>query len=197
MKETRLKRLSRVESMALTRKKLIASALETFLRVGYSAATIDGISEEAGFSRGAFYAHFGSKEDVFLEALASQADEFTPTLIAQIETAASATEVIEILSRWVDQRSQTQDLAFVLFEALQRARRDGTLDERFTRLFQENWRRIGDALRPFFPDNNLPGEPEEIAAIIVALSYGPIVSVAGGHGPGRLVGLVLRGLMRV
>lgn len=191
------RRLSRVESMALTRQKLMASALETFMRVGYAGATIDGISEEAGFSRGAFYAHFTSKEDVLLEALASQSDELTPGLVAQIEAAASANEVVAILSRWVDQRSQTQDLAFLLFEVSQRARRDGTLDERFTRLFQENWRRIGEAMRPFFPDKRLPGAPEEIVAIIVALSYGPAVSVTGAQNPGRLVELVLRGLMRV
>lgn len=191
------RRLSRVESMALTRQKLMASALETFMRVGYAGATIDGISEEAGFSRGAFYAHFTSKEDVLLEALASQSDELTPGLVAQIEAAASANEVVAILSRWVDQRSQTQDLAFLLFEVSQRARRDGTLDERFTRLFQENWRRIGEAMRPFFPDKRLPGAPEEIVAIIVALSYGPAVSVTGEQNPGRLVELVLRGLMRV
>lgn len=183
--------------MALTRQKLMASALETFMRVGYAGATIDGISEEAGFSRGAFYAHFTSKEDVLLEALASQSDELTPGLVAQIEAAASANEVVAILSRWVDQRSQTQDLAFLLFEVSQRARRDGTLDERFTRLFQENWRRIGEAMRPFFPDKRLPGAPEEIVAIIVALSYGPAVSVTGEQNPGRLVELVLRGLMRV
>ncbi|MGO4842105.1 TetR/AcrR family transcriptional regulator, partial [Rhizobiaceae sp. 2RAB30] len=65
------KRLTRVESMALTRQKLLDTALDTFLRVGFGAATIDGISEAAGFSRGAFYANFQSKEEIFLEAISS------------------------------------------------------------------------------------------------------------------------------
>lgn len=189
-------RLSRAESMALTREKLLAAALKTFLKVGFAAATIDGISEDAGFSRGAFYANFTSKEEIFLAAIAATADDVTPALIERLAAATSPAQAIAIMSDWAEQRSQSQDLAYLMLEVMQHARRNGTLDERYGALFNRNWRGVGEALRPFFPDQQLPGSPEEIVAIIVALTYGPIVSGASGHKAGRLVELVLKGMMR-
>lgn len=194
--ESRKARLTRTESMALTREKLLASALKTFLQEGYSGATIEGISENAGFSRGAFYAHFTSKEDIFLEIVASESDKITPTLIERIESASSSSEMIETVSRWTEERSQTQSLANLMFEAMQQARRNGTLDERYAQLFSQNWHSVGEAMRPFFPDQRLPCTPEEIVAIVVALSYNPVVSGAGGHKAGRLVELALKALMQ-
>lgn len=194
--ESRKARLTRTESMALTREKLLVSALETFLQEGYSGATIEGISENAGFSRGAFYAHFASKEDIFLEIVASEADKVTPTLIGRIVVASSPSEMIEIVSGWAEERSQTQSLAILMFEAMQQARRNGTLDERYTQMFRLNWHRVGEAMRPFFPDQRLPCTSEELVAIVVALSYSPIVGGAGGHRAGRLVELTLKALMQ-
>jgi TetR/AcrR family transcriptional regulator, transcriptional repressor of aconitase len=194
--ESRDARLTRIESMALTRAKLLDSALKTFLREGYSGATIEGISENAGFSRGAFYAHFTSKEDVFLEVIASEADRVTPMLVMRIEAASSPSEMIEIVSGWAEERSRTQSLAILIFEAMQQARRSGTLDARYTQLFSKNWRSVGEAMRPFFPDQRLPCTPEEIVAIIVALSYSPVVSGASGHSAGRLVEITLKAFMR-
>lgn len=48
-----------------TRQRLLEAALSVFARHGYERATVDAIVREAGFSKGAFYVHFGSKEDLF------------------------------------------------------------------------------------------------------------------------------------
>ncbi|TIS14873.1 MAG: helix-turn-helix transcriptional regulator, partial [Mesorhizobium sp.] len=62
-------RLTREQSQALTREKLLASASEMVARDGYSGASIERIAEEAGFSKGAFYSNFTNKEDIFLQLL--------------------------------------------------------------------------------------------------------------------------------
>lgn len=59
------KRRSREE----TRQKLLDAALQVFARNGYERATVDEIVREAGFSKGAFYVHFETKEDLFWEML--------------------------------------------------------------------------------------------------------------------------------
>lgn len=59
------KRRSREE----TRQKLLDAALQVFSRNGYERATVDEIVREAGFSKGAFYVHFETKEDLFWEML--------------------------------------------------------------------------------------------------------------------------------
>src|SRR2546422_9349971 len=48
-----------------TRRRLMESALGVFARNGYERATVDEIVREAGFSKGAFYVHFESKDDLF------------------------------------------------------------------------------------------------------------------------------------
>jgi AcrR family transcriptional regulator len=59
-------RLTRAESQAQTRSELLVAAARVFARRGYSGASIGEIAEEAGFSHGAVYSNFESKEDLFL-----------------------------------------------------------------------------------------------------------------------------------
>ncbi|HEU4759423.1 MAG TPA: TetR/AcrR family transcriptional regulator [Dehalococcoidia bacterium] len=63
-----------------TRQRLLESALSVFARHGFDRATIDEIVRDAGFSKGAFYVHFESKEDLFWalleERIARQQEAF-------------------------------------------------------------------------------------------------------------------------
>jgi AcrR family transcriptional regulator len=52
-----------------TRKKLLDSAEQIFARDGFEAARLEDIASLAGYTRGAFYAHFESKEDIFIALL--------------------------------------------------------------------------------------------------------------------------------
>jgi len=60
------KRISRKESQLQTRERLLDAALEVFSRRGYSAASVDEIAAEAGYSKGAVYSNFSNKEELFL-----------------------------------------------------------------------------------------------------------------------------------
>jgi AcrR family transcriptional regulator len=54
---------------AATRRKLLAAAEKIFARDGFEAARLADIAALAGYTRGAFYAHFKSKEDIFFALL--------------------------------------------------------------------------------------------------------------------------------
>ncbi|MGD0428793.1 MAG: TetR/AcrR family transcriptional regulator [Candidatus Acidiferrales bacterium] len=54
---------------ATTRRKLLLAAEQTFARDGYEAARLEDIAAHAGYTRGAFYANFDSKEDIFFALL--------------------------------------------------------------------------------------------------------------------------------
>ena len=58
-----------------TRRKLLKSARRIFARDGFEAARIEDIANDAGHTRGAFYANFESKEDLFFALLEQQAGE--------------------------------------------------------------------------------------------------------------------------
>src|SRR2546428_11777103 len=62
-------RLTRKEKQAHTRECLMHSAARVFARRGLQQASIDEVAEDAGFTKGAFYANFKSKEELFLAML--------------------------------------------------------------------------------------------------------------------------------
>jgi len=62
-------RLSRKEKQAQTRACLMHSAATVFARRGLQQASIEEVAEDAGFTKGAFYANFKSKEELFLAML--------------------------------------------------------------------------------------------------------------------------------
>lgn len=57
----------RGRSREATRAKLLDAAAEVFAEVGLGEASVERICERAGFTRGAFYSNFGSKDEMFLE----------------------------------------------------------------------------------------------------------------------------------
>lgn len=52
-----------------TLKKIISAAREEFAKVGYEGARMDRMAELSGMSKGLFYHHFGSKENLFIAVL--------------------------------------------------------------------------------------------------------------------------------
>ena len=66
-RETR--RETRWQRSDATRLKLLDAATETIAELGMQRASIDTIAAAAGYTKGAFYAHFDSKEHLFLVLL--------------------------------------------------------------------------------------------------------------------------------
>ncbi|MFT2817467.1 TetR/AcrR family transcriptional regulator [Leifsonia sp. A12D58] len=48
-----------------TRERLLEAAYEVFAETGVHASSVEAITERAGFTRGAFYSNFDSKEELF------------------------------------------------------------------------------------------------------------------------------------
>lgn len=65
-------RLSRQESKHMTLDRLRQAAFGEFAVNGFAGAAIDRITDNAGYSRGAFYANYSTKEDILLDILSEQ-----------------------------------------------------------------------------------------------------------------------------
>jgi TetR/AcrR family transcriptional regulator, transcriptional repressor for nem operon len=59
------------EHKARTRAKIVESARVMFNRHGFEQVSIDTIMEHAGLTRGGFYNHFKSKDELYAEAVQS------------------------------------------------------------------------------------------------------------------------------
>lgn len=66
MAEPRVGRLTRERRRELTRTALIEAAAELFGRQGFHATSLEEIANAAGFTRGAIYKNFKSKEDILI-----------------------------------------------------------------------------------------------------------------------------------
>jgi len=68
-----------------TRRKLLKAAEKVFAKVGFEAARLEDIAKEAGHTRGAFYAHFTGKEDLFFALLEGKAYQHLKTIQAIVD----------------------------------------------------------------------------------------------------------------
>jgi AcrR family transcriptional regulator len=85
-----------------TRSLLLDAAEATFAQKGFMAASVDDIARAAGYTKGAVYGHFATKEDLFLAVndryWRSYFDTFTEILSAAAEV--GARELDEVAEHW-------------------------------------------------------------------------------------------------
>jgi AcrR family transcriptional regulator len=185
-------RLTREQSQALTREKLLRSASEVVARDGYEGASVERIAEEAGFSKGAFYSNFASKEDILLELLEENAGNDVVDLARLLGDVTDPDAVIDTVVEWSDSRARELKWGILAIEFLRRSRRDGTLDERRRDIFSAQWEGVGALLL----DKLFPGSKPDISAldlggVVLELTYGGISSFLAVNTAGQMVRHVL------
>lgn len=66
-----------------TRARLLNAAIEIFAEEGLQGASVEAICQHAGYTRGAFYSNFESKEQLFLEMLERESSQRAADLAAK------------------------------------------------------------------------------------------------------------------
>ena len=61
--------MTREDSRELTQQRLLDAAQKVFAKKGLDGASVEDIAATAGYTRGAFYSNFASKNDLFIEML--------------------------------------------------------------------------------------------------------------------------------
>ena len=100
----------------LTKRKLLKAARRIFARDGFEAARIDNIASEAGFTRGAFYAHFAAKEDLFFALLEQQSALHLDKLRELMEACASEQDRLEALRKYYSTRATDRQWSILVLE---------------------------------------------------------------------------------
>src|ERR1700709_1587257 len=85
-------RLTREQSKAHTRERLLAAARSAFAESGFHGASVEEIASRAGFSTGALYSNFDGKEDLFLVAREREIEEHAAEIAAAVRERASVSE---------------------------------------------------------------------------------------------------------
>ena len=142
--------LTRQAKQARTRARLMGSASKLFCRHGLEQASVDEIARDAGYTKGAFYSNFKSKEELFLAMLDEKFGEEIERIEAALRTDETPDEVArhagEELVRYMrsDPEWERLYLEFVAYaarnddfreELLTRCR---AMDEQLSRIY-ERW----------------------------------------------------------
>ena len=135
-----------------TRALLVDAALRVFAEHGYEEATVEDIAAAAGYSKGAYYFHFASKEDIFLELLEQWIGEQTERLRAFDEDTPAAAALLETVEAFLSYGERDSVWPLLLVEFWAQARHHDairhSLDQAYAawqRLLARSFRRAADS----------------------------------------------------
>lgn len=175
---TAVKRLTRAEKQAATRAALLESAATVFTKRGYEAATLEEITEAAGFSRGAFYSNYDSKEELFLTLIESRIQGRLQEIAAAFQDGDTAEERIRSGGRHLDSLvAQDRQWCLLYMEFWGRAVRDPKLRRRFAAQY-DAWRTgIAQIIETQSQELGVPldAPPRELASALIALFEGHVL----------------------
>ena len=117
------RRLTREERKEVTRMRLIEAAERLFIRKGFDNASVEEISEAAGYSRGAFYSNFDDKEQVFLAVIDRRRPKANQDDILQ-HLSQNGAERIAAVREWFATQWRLKDFIALRMEFSRKAMRD-------------------------------------------------------------------------
>jgi AcrR family transcriptional regulator len=167
--------MTREQSKANTRERLLAAARRVFARSGFHGASVEEIASMAGFSTGALYSNFDGKEDLFLVLMEREIDEHAREISEAVRQRASVSERATGGARqWMTMIEREPDLLLLFMEFWAYGVRDAQIRpkvaEQFAHMREVLTKLIAESVREFDLELDIP--PEQLAVAIDALADG-------------------------
>jgi AcrR family transcriptional regulator len=192
----------RSERKARTRERLLAAAASAYARRGFGGATLDEVAAEAGFTKGAVYSHFGSKENLLIALLEEHLAEQIAEQIATFDLGIDRWERPRAGSdRWMASLERDPDPFRLFVELWVYAQRDERLRRRLAGGLDAIRKTIARFAETGAAESGVPHPPqlaERYATVALALGIGlPMVHLIDPESaPTSLLGAVLSALIR-
>ncbi len=130
----------------MTRELLLRAAEEVFARVGYEKAQVEEIADAAGFSKGALYAHFKSKEELFLALYQVKTASYQEKLRHALDSAPTRLGKIAAFRSFYIDLSREKDWALIVLEVKLFTTRHPEVKERIREIDEH----VGDTMEGVF-----------------------------------------------
>ncbi|MGH2834095.1 MAG: TetR/AcrR family transcriptional regulator [Solirubrobacteraceae bacterium] len=158
-----------------TRRALIEAAAEVFAREGFAAARVEEIAERAHLTTGALYAHFQSKQGLFLAVF----DEFAAMRVQEVKHSSTDGETGTLTpaagaDQWMGRLDEAPWRFWLHLEFAHYASRDPELRERFALSTSAVRLAIQQVIEAHAARNDLeiPISAQWLATVIRALGMG-------------------------
>jgi AcrR family transcriptional regulator len=101
---------TRVERQARTRTELLDAAERLFTGYGFHATFIEVVADEAGYTKGAVYGNFASKEDLFFAVYERRVERLIPEVEQALADAPGTAEaLLSVASAHIRRREENYD----------------------------------------------------------------------------------------
>jgi AcrR family transcriptional regulator len=180
-KHRRPARRSRKEKQQETRARLLDAAERVFLRRGFQGSSVEEIAAEAGFTRGAFYSNFKSKDELFVELLHARIyDRYAEFAEQSAEQPGSPRERLQWGIERMREMYERQDgdwLFRLWLECLTQAARDDEFRKLAATFWSGNRALLAEQTKDVFEEvgREPPLPPKQIASAMIALDIGLVV----------------------
>jgi AcrR family transcriptional regulator len=171
MARERVRRRPREE----TRRELLDAAARVFAREGYQAASVEAVAEAAGFSRGALYSNFKSKEDLFLALYEERIERRRRELREVIERAGDPQAGLRPAGANVmDVLAKEREWFLLYYEFALHAARDRDFARRFEAVREEGLADLAAGIARGLDHAGIESSlsPDDLALTLKALGYG-------------------------
>jgi len=167
-------RLTRAEQRQQTRLRLLDATVGVIRQRGWADASIDAIVELAGYTRGAFYFHFGSKEEAALEAVEHYAGPAFDEFAQQVSQATTDSKIVELLIGLVAPEGDAARTSLARAQVIQSIFRDPDLGPRAVALQKRGETVLGEALTTLCTRRGVvaPMPVAELGALFAAVVHG-------------------------
>jgi AcrR family transcriptional regulator len=191
------KRLSRDDSREQTTQRLLDAAQKVIAKKGLEASSVENIAAAAGYTRGAFYSNFSSKDDLFIELLRREHQTMTAELNALRDTALPVDDVQSGARELYGQIYRDNESCMNWTEARMLAARDARFRPKLNALMAEKRAQIADFIRYFYERLGVapPVPPEQLAMGFMSLAEG--VKLYMMSSPAEMTGPIAESLLSV
>jgi AcrR family transcriptional regulator len=160
----------------LTREHLLAAAAQVFAERGFHGATLDEVARVAGFSKGAVYSNFESKDDLFLALFKAGYEQEMARLVATLEESdvPPADRLSDFVSLIQDESRDAPTSPLLHLEFWLYAARNPEARARLAAIDDEAVAASADLLRTLREEEDMEPlqDPERVARVIEVLFRG-------------------------
>jgi AcrR family transcriptional regulator len=171
--------VDRFEQRRATRTKLVEAALDLFSTSGYEHATVDDIAQAAGYSKGAYYFHFSTKDDILMELLRQWTEERGRMLAGAVEDARSQAGLTAALAGFLSYEEAPR-WRKVLLEFWAQATRNAEVSKRLTEAYAVWRKELAEIFEAAAKADLIAATPSELASVALAAHDGYAVQIAIG-----------------
>jgi AcrR family transcriptional regulator len=169
-----------------SREALVRAAEELFVADGFDEPSLSAICERAGYTRGVFYVHFKTREDLIIAVMESVIGRFLDGVIASGGGSDDLEATVRLFSARAEEAFATSGtpptpgplFGLAFHRLLEACRRTPPIRRSFVLLVSEAAARLTNAARRGQQAGGLRTdlEPEQLATLMVLLAFGVVVA---------------------